>query len=249
MRPQYPPPQYQFPTQYPPPPQNPSNNIGPSPPPPTNQSPYQYNQQKTMPPQYSQPGYSQNSQLPPQYNIQQSAIPPPFPPLSLQVPDQTKGLNSYPIDNSFDNRSPVNSLRKTSSRIDPTQIPRPDKPQVNLVYQTRSGSGRRNPPCVNSIYTGQDTGNCLPRHIRSSLVAPPSTKDLHNQTGIPFVLYITPFAKEEFGEEPITKLDFGDVPPRCSRCKGYINPFVTFKDNGHKWTCNLCETSNPVPQW
>lgn len=36
-------------------------------------------------------------------------------------------------------------------------------------------------------------------------------------------------------------------PPRCDRCRGYINPWVRFIDGGRKWTCNLCGADNPVP--
>lgn len=36
-------------------------------------------------------------------------------------------------------------------------------------------------------------------------------------------------------------VDFGEGGPvRCSRCKGYINPFMRFVDQGRKFTCNFC---------
>jgi protein transport protein SEC24 len=57
-----------------------------------------------------------------------------------------------------------------SSRIDPSQMPRPDRPLLDVVFHTKSGSGRRNPPSCNSIYTAVDTGNCIPRHMRCTLV-------------------------------------------------------------------------------
>ena len=62
------------------------------------------------------------------------------------------------------------SSRSDANRIDPSQMPRPDKPLFDVVFHTKSGSGRRNPPSCNSIYTSIDTGNCIPRHIRSTLV-------------------------------------------------------------------------------
>lgn len=57
-----------------------------------------------------------------------------------------------------------------ANRIDPSQMPRPDKPLVDVVFHTKSGSGRRNPPSCNSMYTAIDTGNCIPRHMRCTLV-------------------------------------------------------------------------------
>ena len=36
-------------------------------------------------------------------------------------------------------------------------------------------------------------------------------------------------------------MDFGESGPvRCSRCKGYINPFMKFIDQGRRFICNLC---------
>ena len=38
-------------------------------------------------------------------------------------------------------------------------------------------------------------------------------------------------------------------PVRCSRCKGYINPFVKWSSGGQQWTCNLCHMVNETPSW
>ena len=31
---------------------------------------------------------------------------------------------------------------------------------------------------------------------------------------------------------------------RCKRCRAYINPFVTFQDQGVRWRCNICFSIN-----
>ena len=69
--------------------------------------------------------------------------------------------------------SPTSGLRRNtdSSRIDPSQMPRPDRPVMDVVFHTKSGSGRRNPPSCNSLYTTIDTGNCAPRLMRTTLVS------------------------------------------------------------------------------
>lgn len=38
-----------------------------------------------------------------------------------------------------------------------------------------------------------------------------------------------------------------DGPPRCQRCKAYVNPFTHFTDNGDKFRCNFCSHSNMTP--
>lgn len=37
-------------------------------------------------------------------------------------------------------------------------------------------------------------------------------------------------------------------PPRCDKCRAYINPWVRFTDGGRRWACNLCggETHTPA---
>lgn len=43
-------------------------------------------------------------------------------------------------------------------------------------------------------------------------------------------------------------MDFGESGPvRCSRCKGYVNPFMKFIDQGRRFVCNLCGEYNPCP--
>jgi len=146
--------------------------------------------------------------------------------------------------------STTNTMRRQdANRVDPSQMPHPDKPLYDVVYHTRSGSGRRNPPSGNSIYTAIDTGNCIPRHMRATLVAPPVNKALLDKTGLPFAIIATPFAPVERDEAPIPTVDLGPLPPRCTRCNGYVNPSVSWGDNGNEWTCNLCSMVNATPDW
>ncbi|KAG5250863.1 Protein transport protein [Salix suchowensis] len=47
---------------------------------------------------------------------------------------------------------------------------------------------------------------------------------------------------------PPPVVDFGESGPvRCSRCKGYINPFMKFIDHGRRFICNFCGFADETP--
>lgn len=145
------------------------------------------------------------------------------------------------------------TIKRVNSRIDPSQMPRPIRPSEGVIYQTNSGtttsSGRKIPPtsCVN--FKVVDTGNCSPRCLRITSSAPPATKEIANKTGIPVAITATPFAPPEGSEEGVPLVDAGESPPRCTRCRGYVNPHVVWSEGGNKWTCNLCSMVNSVPSY
>lgn len=57
---------------------------------------------------------------------------------------------------------------------------------------------------------------------------------------------ISPLATSSTGETiPVVDFGSGGVV-RCKRCRTYINPFVTWVDNGRRWRCNLCGSANDV---
>lgn len=69
----------------------------------------------------------------------------------------------------------------------------------------------------------------------------PHTDDLAAASQLPLGLIVQPFAKlrPEEGEVPVVTFD--EVgPPRCQRCRGYINAWCAFIDGGQKFVCNLC---------
>jgi protein transport protein SEC24 len=46
----------------------------------------------------------------------------------------------------------------------------------------------------------------------------------------------------------IEVVDFGTTGiVRCKRCRTYVNPFVSWIDNGRRWRCNICGMLNDVP--
>ncbi|XP_038725298.1 protein transport protein Sec24-like At4g32640 [Tripterygium wilfordii] len=135
------------------------------------------------------------------------------------------------------------------SRIDPHQIPRPIPSATAVVHETRVGNQANPPPPATSYYIVRDTGNCSPRHMRSTISQIPCTVDLLSTSGMQLALLVQPLALPHPSEEPIQVVDFGESGPiRCSRCKGYINPFMKFIDQGRKFICNLCGFADETPR-
>jgi hypothetical protein len=145
-------------------------------------------------------------------------------------------------------------------------------PREVVVFHTRSATLRRVPPPVGSRYQVVDNGNCSPRHLRITTYAPPTTRAVWKQTGVPMAVLATCFADTDVdGSEetvPLVHLgtdrssssgsggtgdsDGGSVsyrPPRCQRCHGYVGPFAAWTGGGSHWTCHLCGQSNETPPW
>lgn len=137
----------------------------------------------------------------------------------------------------------------TQGRIDPEQIPSiprsrdiPAQYYFNHVYPTMD---RHLPPPSSIPFVAHDQGNSSPKYARLTLNNIPSTSDFLTSTGLPLGMILQPLAPLDAGEQPIPVLDFGDVgPPRCRRCRTYINPFMSFRAGGSKFVCNMCTFPN-----
>ncbi|XVE95488.1 hypothetical protein REPUB_Repub02eG0102100 [Reevesia pubescens] len=135
------------------------------------------------------------------------------------------------------------------SKIDPNQIPRPIPSASPSVYETRQGNSANPPPPATSDYIVRDTGNCSPRYMRCTINQIPCTVDLLTTSAMQLALLVQPMALPHPSEDPIQIVDFGESGPvRCSRCKGYINPFMKFIDQGRKFICNLCGFTDDTPR-
>lgn len=66
---------------------------------------------------------------------------------------------------------------------------------------------------------------------------------------IPIGLVCKPMAGDVgIGNDLVDVVDFGQTGiVRCKRCRTYINPFVTWTDNGRRWRCNICGMLNDIP--
>ena len=136
-------------------------------------------------------------------------------------------------------------------RVDPEQIPsipmaRDGAAQYYLdhVYSTME---QHLPPPGSVPFVAVDQGNSSPKFARLTLNTIPSSSDALTSTGLPLGLVLQPLAPLQAGETPIPVLDFGELgPPRCRRCRAYINPFMTFRSGGNKLVCNMCTFPNDV---
>lgn len=137
-------------------------------------------------------------------------------------------------------------------KVDPEQIPSiprsrdaPAKYYLEHVYPTME---RHLPPPALVPFVAFDQGNASPKFARLTLNSIPSTAEALASTHLPLGLLLQPLASQQEGEQPIPVLDFGDTgPPRCRRCRTYMNPFMPFKSGGNKFVCNMCTFPNDVP--
>lgn len=137
------------------------------------------------------------------------------------------------------------------SRVNPDQVPSvplsrdlPAEHYKTHVYPTME---QHVPPPATTPFVALDQGSASPKYGRLTLNCIPASNEQLSNTGLPLGLVLQPLAKLGDGEQPVPVLDFGDVgPPRCRRCRAYINPFMVFSNGGNKMTCNLCGHPNEV---
>ncbi|GAA5924616.1 hypothetical protein JCM3775_005423 [Rhodotorula graminis] len=140
---------------------------------------------------------------------------------------------------------------KQRIRIDPDHIPSPvavqDADQELYRVEPYLTCSRTPAPLATTDYIAVDQGNCNPRFMRMTTYNLPATDDLATAAQIPLGLVVQPFAALRPEEGSIPVVDFGEMgPPRCDRCRGYINPWCVFVEGGQKFVCNLCGGSSEV---
>ncbi|XP_059643619.1 protein transport protein SEC24 C-like [Cornus florida] len=231
-------------------------------PPPSGSSPFSARPQGMLPPSGSSP-FSVPSQgiSPPSGSLygpqtwltQPRQVAPPLPVPASAQPPRMVGMPPTGPNQSIASISPamghMGATMAGSSKIDPNQIPRPIPSSSVLLYETRLGNQANPPPPATSDYIVRDTGNCSPRYLRCTINQIPCTVDLLTTSGMQLALLVQPLALPHPSEEPIQVVDFGESGPvRCSRCKGYINPFMKFIDQGRRFICNLCGFTDETPR-
>lgn len=189
--------------------------------------------QQQQPPQFLNTGLNQHADRP----VSPAVGLVPGQPAAPQIPGMQSGAGAVPT---------------TSGRIDPEHIPSiprsrdlPAQYYLNHVYPTMD---RHLPPPAAIPFVAQDQGNSSPKYARLTLNNIPSASDFLTSTGLPLGMVLQPLAPLDPGEQQIPVLDFGDSgPPRCRRCRAYINPFMSFRSGGSKFVCNMCTFPNDTP--
>ncbi|ESO02325.1 hypothetical protein HELRODRAFT_94513 [Helobdella robusta] len=143
-------------------------------------------------------------------------------------------------------------MAQPARKLDPDQMPsqiqvlEDDKLKNNGVYVT--GQRGSVPPLVTSNFIVDDQGLCSPRFLRSTMYNIPCTSDLLKQSHLPFVVTLSPFAKQDPQENKPPIADLGQMGPlRCNRCKAYMCPNMMFIDGGRKFQCCFCSCTTEVP--
>lgn len=101
-------------------------------------------------------------------------------------------------------------------------------------------------PSDSTVNPGSETSNAPPEYLRSTLNVIPTNHALLKKSKLPLALCIRPFNALREEDEPVHVTKDLTIA-RCRRCRGYINPYVTFPTE-KKWRCNFCGLQNDVPQ-
>ncbi|KAI1130627.1 hypothetical protein F5Y10DRAFT_235232 [Nemania abortiva] len=149
-------------------------------------------------------------------------------------------------------QAPASVSTSGAGGVSPDDIPSvpisrdiPQQYYLSNVYPTFE---RHVPPPATISFVAYDQGNSSPKFTRLTMNNIPSSAESLQSTGLPLGLVLQPLAPLQAGELEIPVLDFGDQgPPRCSRCRAYINPFMMFRSGGSKFVCNLCTYPNDTP--
>ncbi|KAL7619694.1 COPII coat Sec23p-Sfb3p heterodimer component [Parahypoxylon ruwenzoriense] len=123
-----------------------------------------------------------------------------------------------------------------------------DVPQQYYLSNVYPTFERHVPPPATVSFIAYDQGNSSPKFTRLTMNNIPANSEGLHSTGLPLGLMLQPLARLQPGEMEVPVLDFGDTgPPRCRRCRAYINPFMMFRSGGSKFVCNLCTYPNDTP--
>ncbi|KAK4048375.1 COPII coat Sec23p-Sfb3p heterodimer component [Microbotryomycetes sp. JL221] len=217
----------------------------------------QQQQQQHQPPHQQQQPYPH--QQPPQpyphsqlHHPQQPEQQPPqqHPPPQQQPLSPSAGIPQPP--HSAGQRIPG----KMRVRIDPDHIPSPVTVQQvdQALYKDEAylTCSRTSAPLSTTDFIAIDQGNCNPRFLRMTTYNLPNSDDLTLASQIPLGLIVQPFAQVRQEEQEVPVVDFSQTeggqggPPRCQRCRGYINPWCLFIEGGQKFLCNLCGATTEV---
>lgn len=139
-------------------------------------------------------------------------------------------------------------LRGPKANISADQVPAPvenqEADQAFFDKQWFATCGTGGLPLSTTDFGAVDQGNANPKFMRLTTYSMPFSDELASTAQLPLAVNIQPLAQLRPDEQPIPVIDCGPSgPPRCKRCRAYVNPWVIFVEGGQKWVCNLCGTA------
>ena len=133
-------------------------------------------------------------------------------------------------------------------------------PQPGMVAPQQTGMGAPQPGMGGTHPgTGMQQPNVFQETIDYSIKVPkrflrfttghiPSTASMASTAKIPVGAVLRPLAPCGPDEDEVDVVHPGAAGIiRCKRCRTYINPFVTWLENGRRWRCNICAMLNECP--
>lgn len=119
----------------------------------------------------------------------------------------------------------------------------------NPTFQTWE---KLRPPPGGTDYNVHEQITSGPQFARLTMYNVPSNDTLRSDTKLPLGMLLRPLApfsnkEHESGGVHVADFSNGSSPPRCQRCRTYINPSMRFTEGGSKFICNMCQFSNEVP--
>ncbi len=137
-------------------------------------------------------------------------------------------------------------------KIEPDQIPAPveaqDQDQEFFDREWFATCGRGGLPLSTTDFAAVDQGNCNPKHMRLTTYHLPATDEVAQTSQLPLALLVQPLAQLRADEQPVPVVACpASGPPRCKRCRAYINPWFLFIEGGQKFVCNLCHAPTECP--
>lgn len=118
----------------------------------------------------------------------------------------------------------------------------------NPIFKTFESAS---PPAADTEYDVQDQGLSGPQFARLSMYNVPTSEHLRSLTKLPLGMTLRPFApfsNKEYESGGVSIVDFSQEipPPRCHRCRAYMNPSMLFIEGGTKFICNHCQYASEV---
>ena len=216
-----------------------------------------------MPPSFNQQQHQQQQHQQQLQHQQQMRPPPPHPGAGMMPPQQAAQppmAHRATYDNVPAGNTPRINAALMPSVISVLQADYDRFDAGNRPYFT-SQYGEEPLPMTSSDVQVIDNGNASSRFVRSTAYQFPGSEEQAEQCKVPAGLVFQPFAHQAGNDISVPLVHFGTEidpktgkalvrgPPRCNRCRSYINPRVSFERGGRGWRCNLCTFLNDVPEW